>query len=454
MESVLEKGQEVLITIRRMGINGEGIGFYKKQAVFVDGVFPPEEVVVNITDIKPGYAIGEKVRIKKKAFYRKSPFCKHYFECGGCQTQHIQYEEQLRLKEDMLKQTLIRYSGLDIDKIKFNEMVGMNIPKGYRHKAQMPVRNTKLGLVTGLYKKGTNDLIPIDDCPIHNQRINQVNKQILEILDKYEIFAFDAKTMRGLLRYIVTRVSSHNQEIQVTLVITIYNQVLKSAAKEIMEIEDVVSVSISKNRDAKNVEIFGDTIELLEGKDTITEAIGDVKYLLRPKSFYQLNPEQAKKLYKIIKSNIDFRTERKLIDAYSGSGAISMYLAKDAEYILGIDANQDSISSALLNKRANNYENLEFEVGNVDEVLKSYYNKNKTTDVIIFDPPRSGLDIKTIDILLRKPVKKIIYVSCNPSTLAKNLKELRKKYDVLSVTPLDMFPQTAHIESVTVLKLR
>jgi len=131
-----------------------------------------------------------------------------------------------------------------------------------------------------------------------------------------------------------------------------------------------------------------------------------------------------------------------------------MYLAKDAEYILGIDANQDSISSALLNKRANNYENLEFEVGNVDEVLKSYYNKNKTTDVIIFDPPRSGLDIKTIDILLRKPVKKIIYVSCNPSTLAKNLKELRKKYDVLSVTPLDMFPQTAHIESVTVLKLR
>ena len=361
------------------------------------------------------------------------------------------YSEQLALKVEMLTQTLERYSGLDLSKFKINNMIGMQSPKYYRHKSQMPVRNTKHGITTGLYKLNTNELVPITDCPIHAENINIINRQILEVLDKYEIFAFDPSTMRGLLRYIVIRESHHNGEIQVTFVITIYNRALQDVAREVMKLANVVSVAISKNKDAQNFEIFGDEVEILAGKNTITEGIGGIRYDLKPKAFYQLNPSQAVKLYKNIKSHLDFTKDKVIIDAYCGAGAISMYLANDAEQLYGIDINEESIYSALHNKKVNGFDNLSFAKGEVANVLPKIYNMKIEPDVIIFDPPRSGLDYKTIEILNKNVIDKLIYVSCNPSTLAKNLRELSKNYIVKSVTPFDMFPQTSHIESVTVL---
>ena len=453
MVPLLSKNQEVLITIKRIGINGEGIGYYKRKAVFVDGVLPPEEVVVKITEVKEKYAKGEVVRIKIKAKERVKPFCPKYGECGGCQLQHISYEEQLNFKEEMLSQAIDRYSGLDVTKMKFNEIISMNNPKYYRYKAQMPVRNTSYGLTTGLYKKETNDLVEVVDCPIQNEHINEVNRRVLEICDDHEIYAFDPKTMRGLLRYLVTRVSHATGEVQVTLVITIFNKAIINAAKEIIKIPGVESVGISKNRDAKNVAIFGkDPVEILEGKKSILEGIGDIKYDLKPKAFYQLNPEQAMKLYKEVKSHLDFDKDRVIVDAYTGSGAISTYLAPYVDRVLGIDINPESIYSARHNKKLNKFDNVDFEIGEVKDVLPRFYNKGFNPDVVIIDPPRSGIDFKTLDILTRKVVRKIIYVSCNPSTLAKNLKVLKSKYHVESITPLDMFPHTSQIESVTVLK--
>lgn len=452
MEQLLNLDQEVLITIKRLGINGEGIGYYKKQAVFVDGVFPPEQVVVKVTDLQRGYAKAEVVRIKVKAAKRVKPFCKHYGTCGGCQIQHIDYKEQLSLKEEMLMQAFNRYTNLDLDTIKFNPMIGMNNNKHYRYKAQMPVKNTEYGLTTGLYRKESNDLVPIIDCPVQDESINRVNQAILEICDKYEIFAFDPNTMRGLVRYIVVRGSNFNSDLQVTLVITIFNKALKEAAKEIIKIAGVTSVGISKNRDVKNIEIFGPEVEILEGNDSITEGIGEIRYHLKPKSFYQLNPQQAIKLYAEVKKHLDFSVDKVLVDAYAGSGAISMYLAPYAKKIVGIDISKESTYSARHNAKINKFDNLTFELGEVKDVLSSYYNKGFNPDVIIFDPPRSGLDPKTLDLLVRKPVKKIVYISCNPSTLTKNIKVLLKKYFVESVTPLDMFPHTSHIESITILK--
>lgn len=451
MEPLLRVDQEVLITIRRLGINGEGIGYYKKQAVFVPGVFPPEEVVVKITEVSNNYSKGEVVRIKIKASKRVKPFCKHYEECGGCQIQHIQYAEQLSLKEEMLTQTIGRYSGLDITKIKFNDMVGMNNPRYYRHKSQMPVRNTEYGLTTGLYKLNSNDLVPIVECPIHAENINLVNQKIIDICEKHDIRAFDSSTMRGLLRYIVIRESHLNGELQVTLVITIYNKALHGVANDIMKIPGIESVGISKNRDASNVEVFGEEVEILAGKDSITEGIGNIKYDLKPKAFYQLNPSQAIKLYKDVKSHLDFEKDKVIIDAYCGAGAISMFLSPYAEKIIGIDISKESIYSALHNKKLNKLTNVGFAQGEVKNVLPMLYEKGNNPDVIIIDPPRSGIDAKTLDILNRKVIDKIIYVSCNPSTLAKNLKELSKKYKVKSITPYDMFPHTSHIESITVL---
>jgi len=452
MEPLLKKNQEILLTIKRIGINGEGIGYYKRQAVFVDGTLPPEEVVVKITDVKNNYCKGEVVRFNIRAAKRVKPFCRHYDECGGCQTQHIAYDEQLSFKEEMLKQTIERYSGLDITKVAFNDIIGMNNPRYYRYKAQMPVRNTKEGLTTGLYKKESNDLVDILDCPIQNEAINSVNKKVLDILDKHEVFAFDPTTMRGLLRYIVTRVSNATGEVQVTLVITIFNRALVNAAKEIIRIAGVESVGISKNRDVKNVQIFGDEVEILQGKGSILEGIGNIKYDLKPKAFYQLNPEQAIKLYKEVKSHLDFETDKNIVDAYCGSGAIAMYLAPYVNKVLGIDINNESIYSARHNKKINKFNNVDFEIGEVKNILPAFYNKGFNPDVVIIDPPRSGIDKPTIDVLTRKVVDKIIYVSCNPSTLAKNLKDLSRKYKVVSVTPLDMFPHTSQIESITVLK--
>ncbi len=451
MEPLLRKDQEILLTIKRLGINGEGIGYYKRQAVFVPGLIPPEEAIVKITEVSNKFSKGEVVRIRIKAKKRVTPFCKHFGVCGGCQIQHIDYREQLALKEEMLIQTIDRYSGLDITKLKFNDMMGMNNPKYYRHKSQMPVRNGEYGLTTGLYKLNSNDLVPIQECPIHAENINLINQKILDICDKHEIYAFDPTTMRGLLRNVVIRESHHTGEIQVTLIITIFNKALHAAAKDIEKIPNVVSVGISKNKDASNVEIFGNEVEILAGKNYITEGIGNIKYDLKPKAFYQLNPSQAIKLYKTVKSHLDFEKDKIIVDAYCGAGAITMFLAPYAERVFGIDISEESIYSALHNKKLNKLENVAFAKGEVSKVLPYIYDKNITPDVVIIDPPRSGIDDKTLDVLTRKVINKIIYVSCNPSTLAKNLKVLSKKYKVASITPFDMFPHTSHIESITVL---
>lgn len=451
MEALLKKGQSILLTIKRLGINGEGIGYYKRQAVFVEGAIPPEEVIVKITEVNRTYSKGDIVKFNIKAKERVKPFCKHYYECGGCQTQHISYKEQLALKDEMLLQTVERYANVERTSFKYNEMVGMNHPKHYRFKAQMPVRNGKYGLVTGLYKKESNDLVELTDCPVQNENVNRVIEKVVEICDANDIRAFDPTEMRGLLRYIVVRASNYTDELQVTLVVTIYNKALKDAARDIIKLQGVVGVGISKNKDAKNIEIFGDEVEILEGQRHITEGIGDIKYHLQPKAFYQLNPEQAKKLYKKVIEHIDQETDRVLVDAYCGSGAMTMLLAKNAEKILGIDISRDSIYSAKHNMKINDISNVKFHQGEVSEVLPRYFDNGLSPDAIIFDPPRSGIDEKTLKLLTRKVIPKIIYVSCNPSTLAKNLKVLKAKYNIETISAFDMFPHTSHIESVTVL---
>lgn len=450
METKLKVNQEILLTIKRMGINGEGIGFYKRQAVFVDGAMPPEVCIVKITELNPGHAIGELVHIRKKAFYRRKPFCKHFGVCGGCQIQHVAYDEQLRLKEEMLKQSFERYTNLDLDQIKFRSFNPFVNPRNYRFKSQMPVRNTSSGLVTGLYQKGTNELVDVLDCPVQDEDINRVNQRILELCDEFEIYAFDPKDMQGLVRYIVTRKSEATGEIQVTLVVTIYNHALKDLAKKAMEIPNVVSVGISKNHDAKNHEIFGESYEILEGKPFITEKMGHIRYELNPKAFYQLNPKQAQIMYGYISELFD-PSEESLLDLYTGSGAMALFYAKQFKRVVGIDSDKASIVSAKQNKKVNDIDHVRFIEGDAYTELKNLFDQKETFDVAVFDPPRSGLDNQLIDLLVRHPLKKLIYVSCNPSTLAKNIKQLSRKYKVVSVTPFDMFPQTSHIESVTLL---
>jgi 23S rRNA (uracil-5-)-methyltransferase RumA len=454
MESPLELNQEVLITIKKIGINGEGIGYYKRQAVFVDGAIPPEEVVIRISDIKERHAIGELVRVKKKAFYRTRPFCKHYDVCGGCQLQHVKYEEQQRLKEDLLRQSFERYTKLDMGSVDFIPFNPIARPERYRQKAQMPVRNTKDGLKTGLYRRNSQKLVDVLDCPVQDERINRVNQEVLKICDKHNLYAFDPAKMRGLLRYIVTRRSEATGEMQVTLVITIFNKALKSAAKEIMALENVVSVAISKNHDAKNPHIFGDTYEILEGKESIPEKMGDVTYWLNPKAFFQLNPTVAQSMYEYVRTLFDFSKEKSMVDLYTGSGGMALYFANDFKHVSGIDVSSDSILSATRNRDYNKLENVDFYEGDANDILQKLNNKGKRFDVAVFDPSRTGLSSTMIKHLLKHPMKKLIYVSCNPSTLAKDINRLSQKYRLVSSKPFDMFPNTSHVESVNLLELK
>ncbi|MCF7925833.1 MAG: 23S rRNA (uracil(1939)-C(5))-methyltransferase RlmD [Candidatus Izimaplasma sp.] len=450
--SMLEKGQKVLLTIKRLGINGEGIGYYKRKAVFVDGAIPPEEVIVVITKVFDNYAMGDIDRIKLRAQQRVKPFCKHYDMCGGCQIQHINYNEQLLLKQEMIEQTFERYTNLNLKKIPFKLMEGMRHPTHYRHKSQMPVRNTKTGLTTGLYQKDSNDLVDVVHCPVHTEFINQTNEEIITICDRHKIYAFDPKTMYGLLRYIVIRQSHLTDEIQVTLVVTIFNKALFDVANEIIKLPNVVSVGISKNRDVSNIEIFGDNVEILAGKETIREGIADIVYDLKAKAFYQLNPVQAIKLYQYVKEQINDIENKTIIDGYCGAGAMSLYLGKYAKQLIGIDISKESIESAIHNAKENKFDHISFREGAMKDILPKLYDEGLQPNVIVVDPPRSGLHNETIDILNRNVIDQIVYVSCNPSTLTKNIKLLSRRYKVKYVMPFDMFPHTSHIESVTILE--
>jgi len=454
MSSQLEVNQEVLITIKTIGINGEGIGFYKRQAVFVPGVIPPEEVVVRVKSLHKGYAVAESVHIKKRAFYRRRPFCKHYGVCGGCQLQHVDYEEQQRLKESLLRQSFERYTKIPLNTVDFRSFNPIVTPRHYRHKAQMPVKNTKRGIVTGLFRADSQDLVEVLDCPIQHERINETNRRVLEILDEYDIRAFDEKKMRGMLRHLVTRRSDATGEIQVTLVITIFNKVLKKVAEEILSLPDVVSVAISKNHDVKNREVFGETYEILAGNETIEERLGDVRYRLNPKAFFQVNPREAQSMYEYVRTLFEPQKERRLLDLHTGSGAMALYFADLFEEVTGIDSSKESIKSAQENKKRNNLPHVEFVQGDAGKVLKQLRNTGKSFDVAVFDPPRTGLDEGLMSELLRNPIPRLIYVSCNPSTLAKNIDRLSKGYAVRSVMPFDMFPQTAQVEAVALLSLR
>jgi len=449
METQLSLGQEVLITIKTIGIDGEGIGFYKRQAVFVDGVIPPEEVVVRIVDLKKGYAVGEALHIKKKAYYRRKPFCRHYGVCGGCQLQHVAYDEQLRLKKELLEQTFRRYIGKDFD-IDIEQFEPARFIRHYRYKAQMPVKNIKEGVVTGLYKKDSQTLIPILDCPVHHPKINETNRGVIDILRRHDIRAFDSVRMRGMLRYLVTRVGRSKGEIQVTLVVTIFNKALKKAAQDILALPDVVSVAISKNHDVKNREVFGKTYEVLAGKETIEEHIGDMLFALNPKAFFQLNPHEAERMYAYIQKKLP--RVGSMLDLYTGSGAMALYFSRGVEKMHGVDNDEASIKSAMENQRINGVGHVSFSQSKTADYLKSL--KPADYDCVIFDPPRKGLDKQTIDQLLNKAPLYLAYVSCNPSTLVKNLQRLRKTHRIVHVKPFDLFPQTSHIETFVLLEKR
>lgn len=453
--NVVNKNQEILLSIKRIGINGEGIGYYKRLAVFVEGALPGEEVVVKITEVHDQYAKGDFVRIKDKQNpNRVEPLCPYFKSCGGCQLQHLNYKTQIKYKKEIVKEAFDRYYNGELNPVLFKETIGMDNEWHYRNKAKLPVRYDGKKLVTGLYATDSNRLVYIDDCIVEREDIRKCNAKILQYLTKYQVIAYNPKLKDGVLRHIVLRSSKKTKEIQVTLILYKDDERTKNIAKGLLDIENIVSVYISINHDVDNIENFGENTYLLCGKETITEELGGYDFELLPTSFFQLNLEQTEKLYACVVKSAKLNESDKVIDGYCGVGTIGIYLSRYAKEVRGVDTNKEAIINANDNTKLNNINNATFYSGDTLSYITKWHKEGWDADVLVVDPPRTGLDLKTLNYLQDHPVKKIIYVSCNPATLAKNCNHLQKKYHILSIQPLDMFPETANVECVVCLEKR
>ena len=453
----IEVGKEFLVTIKRLGINGEGVGYYKRKVVFVPGVLPNEEVVVRVMKVFPKHSEAEVVRIKKRSPYRVKPECSVYTRCGGCQLQHLSYEGQLIEKQGLVERALERYSGFGLGALDVRACIGMQSdPNHYRNKSQFQLSvNARGEVLSGLYHADSHQLIDIVRCGVQDERINRVTRVVKEILQTLEIPIYDEKKNSGIVRTVVSRVSKASGEVQVTLV-TVSKKLPKKKLilDEInKQLPEVVSIFQNINSDKSSL-IFGKETVLLDGKQTIIEKIGDLQFALSARTFFQLNPVQTVHLYDEVKRAAGLTGREKVVDAYCGAGAIGLWLASDAAEVRGMDVIVEGIADARENAQLNDCQNVRYEVGHAEDLLPQWDKLGWRADVIVVDPPRTGLDRGLVDTLLKVQPARIVYVSCNPSTLAKDLQILKRKFDVEYVQPVDMFPMTAHVETVMLLRRR
>lgn len=450
MKNQLQVQDVVLLTIKRIGINGEGIGFYKRQAVFVDGGLPGEIVEVRITEAKESYVVGTITKMKKASPDRIEPVCPYFQKCGGCQLQHLSYSSQLKEKKNMVLEAFDRYYDGDIKKLTIYDPLGMQHPWNYRNKSSLPVRHDGSQVVVGMYSKHSNHLAFISKCPIENETIEKARTLILSRLSKENVSIYNPKTKQGALRYLVIRSFNVQDEVQVTFVL--YREDKK--AIQVLKSLPFSSLNYSINNDPKSIEIFGKEVICVKGNAYIEGNLNHLTFKISPTAFFQLNTKQTLVLYEQIKKACELTGKEKIIDGYCGIGSIGMYLASEASEVRGIDNNQEGIEDAKKFAKMNHLNHVHFYHGNILPHLQQFQEKGFIPDILILDPPRTGLDINLIHYLQKNVISKIIYVSCNLSTLAKNLNHLQRQYYIQYIQPIDMFPQTSHVETVVLLSSR
>ncbi len=434
------------VKVERMGINGEGIAFHNRQPIFIDGALPNEVVDIKIIDKQRKFSRGQIIKVVERSDARIRKVCEYANDCGACALMHVKYEKQLEYKYEMLKEALIKYARVNPKKIE--KVVANPHPYEYRNSFKLPFSMYQNQLVCGLYKPNTNYFVPVKTCGIHETGLERVKKQILKVLNKYEFSAYKYQTKTGL-RTLIAR--GFDNKFQVCIV-SGNDEIPQECIDELMQIEGMVSLWQNINTVKKSVDLFGKVMVHLAGDRLLSFSLDGLQLTLSPKSFFQLNTTQAKNLYAKVASLVDHNADF-IVEAYSGIGAISLYIKDKAKEILGIEYINDAVSNANQNAKRNKAKNVSFVCGDAASKL-TLLSKKRNIDVLIVDPPRSGLDEAMLDCIMRSKIKKIIYISCNPSTLGKNLSVLQAKYEVELITPYDMFSQTPHVESVISLYRR
>jgi len=455
-ELKIAEGQQFPLTIKRMGIDGEGVGFFKRQVVFVPGALPGEEVVCEATKVSQKFATAKIVKHRRVSKDRTTPPCPVYNECGGCQIQHITYEGQLREKKDVVRQAFERYTKIDLNNIAFHDTMGMEEPTSYRNKSQMQVGKRDGKVIAGLYSSNSHQLIDISDCMVQHPQTNKVTQAVKQIIEDLNIPLYNEKKHKGFLRTIVTRVGFNTKEWQVALVTATREFPQKEAFLEELtrRLPDVTSV-VQNINSGKTSLVFGDETIVLYGKEKMEEKLGEFTFHLSARAFFQLNPIQTEKLYDVAKEAAGLTGEENVVDAYCGVGSIGLWVADKAKELRGMDVVPESIADANKNAANHGIDHATYEVGKAEDWLPTWEKQGWKADVVMVDPPRSGLNPSLIETLIRTKPKRIVYVSCNPSTLAKNIADLTNGgYELKSIQPVDMFPQTSHVEVVAKIELK
>ncbi|MFV0379940.1 MAG: 23S rRNA (uracil(1939)-C(5))-methyltransferase RlmD [Anaerorhabdus sp.] len=429
------------IKIIKTGINGEGIGYDNKTPVFIEGALVDEIVDVDQITKYQRYKKGVVCNIRKSSIDRKEPECKIQKRCGGCSLMISKYDNQLDIKKSLVKEALIKYARVNPRLVE--DVVASDEVLEYRNQCKLPVKWLKGTLYSGMYKPQTNHLVYMDKCLIHDKELDRVRKDIMDILNKFEIRDYNEKIERGLRNFVLR---GFEDEFQCTLV-TGKMRFDQKMIDEILNVKGLVSLFQNINFNSKSYEVFSNEFIHLGGKKKLALNFKDKRINLSPASFFQLNKNQAEKLYDKV---IDLlKPSNFIVEAYSGVGIISLLSSFKAKKVLGIESNSAAVKNAKENAKINHIDNVDFICGDAATVLNDRIKEK--IDTLIVDPPRSGLDDNIIDTLLRIKPRSIIYISCNPATLGKNINELSYEYNVDSVTPFDMFPQTPHVESVVLM---
>ncbi len=450
----VEKNKEYIVEIIDNGFEGEGIAKIDGFTIFVPNSIKGEKVRVLIVKVLKSHAFGKVLEILEKSEYRVEEDCLTYKRCGGCDLRHVEYKETLKMKQNAV-QSLVNKTLKE--KVKVEETEGMENPYNYRNKAQYPVGVDKEGKpVIGVFAKRTHEIIPIKECLIQNKKAEELAKFVLDFISENNISIYNEESQKGLVRHIVTKISLKTNEIMLILVINgesiAKEKELVSKVKE--KFPEVKTIVKNINRENTNV-IMGKENVNIYGDGYIKDKLGDFIFKISPHSFYQVNPVQAEKLYNIGVEAAKIDKEDTVFDLYCGIGTITLFMSKYAKKVYGIEIVEEAIKDANENARINNVDNTEFIAGDVEIVLDRLINKEHIIpDVVMVDPPRKGLDNKSIENLLKILPKKLVYISCNPATLVRDLSKLEDKYKITMIKPVDMFPFSKHIECVSLLKLR
>lgn len=450
----VEKNKEYIVDIIDNGYEGEGIAKINNFTIFIPGAIKGEQIKILIVKVNSSHAFGKIIEIIEKSSIRTDSDCNTYKRCGGCNLRHMNYKETLKLKQTVVQNLASKMLKTSIE---VKETIGMENPYNYRNKAQFPVGYNKDNeIITGVYANRSHDIIETKECFIQNKELVEIAKYIIELMKKYKITAYNEKDRTGIVRHIVTKIGVKTNEVMCIIVVN--EEKLPHEKEIISEIINKFSniKTIVKNVNSKNTNvILGNKNINLYGDGYIYDKLGEYTFEISALSFYQINPIQTEKLYNkaIELANLDGKDI--VLDLYCGIGTIGIFTSKLVKKVIGVEIVEQAIDNAKKNANINKIGNMEFLCGDVENVLEKLVNVDKIKPTVIFvDPPRKGLDTKTIENIMKVKSSKVVYISCNPATLMRDLSELEGSYNIEIIQPVDMFPFTSHVECCSVLYLK